>query len=142
MKPFHILLVEDNEGDILIATEAIEKMGNVNKITIIRDGEEAIRFLGKAFDATYKSKPDLILLDINLPKKSGYEVLAFIKGSEWLKHIPVIILSTSSNQKDIHKAYSQHANCFITKPDDIADYFKIMNAIESFWLSMVKLTVG
>ncbi|MDB5279895.1 MAG: response regulator receiver protein [Ferruginibacter sp.] len=142
MKPFHILLVEDNEGDILIATEAIEQMGRVNKISITRDGDEAIKFLAIILDAAIKNLPDIILLDINLPKKNGYEVLEFIKRNEHLKHIPVIVLSTSSNPKDVRRAYNQHANCFITKPDEISDYFKIMHAIENFWLSLVKLTVS
>jgi CheY-like chemotaxis protein len=141
MKSFHILLVEDSEGDILIATEAIEGMRDVNKLSVTRDGEEAITFLQKKLDADDNNLPNLILLDINLPKKSGHEVLDFIKKSEGLKHIPVIVLSTSSNQVDISRAYSHHANCFITKPDDIGDYFKIMRVIESFWFSMVKLTV-
>jgi chemotaxis family two-component system response regulator Rcp1 len=142
MKPFHILLVEDNEGDIVIATEAIEQMGQVNKISITRDGDEAIEFLELILNAANKNLPDLILLDINLPKKNGYEVLEFIKKDERLKHIPVIVLSTSSSQKDVRKAYSHHANCYITKPDEIAEYFKIMHVIEIFWLSMVKLTVA
>ena len=141
MKPFHILLVEDNEGDIIIATEAIERMEKVNKVSVTRDGDEAIEFLEIILDTANKILPDLILLDINLPKKNGYEVLEFIKRDERLKHIPVIVLSTSSNQKDVRKAYSHHANCYITKPDEIADYFKIMQAIEFFWLSMVKLTI-
>ncbi len=139
MTPIHILLVEDNEGDIFLVTEALEERKIVNKISIARDGSEAMDFLNKK--GKYKDElfPDLILLDINLPKKNGHEVLEYIKGNDLLKTIPVIMLTTSSSESDISRSYKNHANCFITKPVDVDNFIKVIYNIENFWINIVKL---
>lgn len=137
MKNVHILLVEDNEGDILLTVEALEEGRIANVIEVARDGQEAIDKLQK--DHIENNLPDLILLDINLPKMNGHEVLEKLKKNDDLKHIPVIILSTSSSEMDIMKSYNNHANCFITKPVEIDDFVKAIESIEDFWFSIVKL---
>ena len=139
MNSIHILIIEDNEGDIFLITEALEESKIVNKISVARDGKEAIDFLEKKGKYKNENTPDLILLDVNLPKKNGHEVLKYIKTTENLKQIPVIMLTTSSSDKDILLSYKNHANCFITKPLDIDNFFKIVSSIESFWLNIVKL---
>lgn len=139
MKPIHILLVEDNEGDILLTTEALAERKITNKISIAKDGREALDFLSKKGGFEAAEIPDLILLDINLPKISGHEVLNRIKSHEAWKVIPVIILTTSSSDKDIFTAYQQHANCYISKPIDMDDFMEVITAIENFWISIVKL---
>jgi CheY-like chemotaxis protein len=139
MKPIHILLVEDNEGDILLTTEALSEGKIINEVSIARDGEEAIDFLNQQGAFSNATKPDLILLDVNLPKKNGYEVLDYIKSTSDLKHIPVIILTTSSSQKDILHAYRNYANAYITKPVDVDDFIKIISTIEDFWIGIVQL---
>jgi CheY-like chemotaxis protein len=139
MKMINILLIEDNEGDILLTMEAFEESKIVNKITIIKDGKEAITF----FEAlTNKEEiPNLVLLDINLPKVSGHEVLMYIKNSEKFKSIPVIMLTTSSSEKDILQSYKNHVNCYITKPIDVADFMKAISKIEDFWINIVSIPV-
>ena len=137
MKNVHILLVEDNEGDILLTVEALEDGRIANVIEVARDGQEAIDKLES--DLKNNRLPDLILLDINLPKMNGHEVLERLKDTEGLKHIPVIILSTSSSEMDILKSYKNHANCFITKPVEIDEFVKAIESIEDFWFSIVKL---
>ena len=137
MKNVHILLVEDNEGDILLTVEALEEGRIANVIEVARDGQEAIDKL--EIDLKNNRLPDLILLDINLPKMNGHEVLERLKETEGLKHIPVIILSTSSSEMDILKSYKNHANCFITKPVEIDEFVKAIESIEDFWFSIVKL---
>jgi len=139
MVPIHILLVEDNEGDIFLVTEALEEGKIVNKISVTRDGREALDFLDKKGKYEKEELPDLILLDVNLPKKNGHEVLEYIKEKEALKQIPVIMLTTSSAEKDILMSYKNHANCFITKPVDVDNFLKVIYSIESFWISIVKL---
>ena len=139
MKPIHILLVEDNEGDIFLVTEAFEEGKVVNKISVARDGKEAIDFLDKKGKYENEEVPDLVLLDVNLPKKNGHEVLEYIKESELLKQIPVIMLTTSSSEKDILLSYKNHANCFITKPVDVDNFLKVIYSIENFWINIVKL---
>ena len=139
MKPIHILLVEDNEGDIFLVTEALEEGKIVNKISIARDGKEAIDFLEKKGKYELEELPDLVLLDVNLPKKNGHEVLEYIKEKEAFKQIPVIMLTTSSSEKDILLAYKNHANCFITKPVDVDNFLKVIYNIENFWVNIVKL---
>ena len=139
MSPINILLVEDNEGDILLTKEAFEDAKILTNLLVVRDGKEAIDFLikhGKHQDAP---PIDIMLLDINLPKINGHAVLKRIKEDDNLKHIPVIMLTTSSSQKDIDLSYSQHANCFITKPVDINSFLNIITALESFWISIVSL---
>ena len=139
MKPIHILLVEDNEGDIFLVTEAFEEAKVVNRISVVRDGKEAIDFLDKKGKYENEQMPDLVLLDVNLPKKNGHEVLEYIKGNELLKQIPVIMLTTSSSEKDISLSYKNHANCFITKPVDVDNFLKVIYSIENFWINIVKL---
>ncbi|MCY7291700.1 MAG: response regulator [Ferruginibacter sp.] len=139
MKPIHILLVEDNEGDIYLVTEALEEGKIVNKISVARDGKEALDFLDKKGKYEKEELPDLILLDVNLPKKNGHEVLEYIKEKEALKQIPVIMLTTSSAEKDILMSYKNHANCFITKPVDVDNFLKVIYSIETFWINIVKL---
>ncbi len=137
MKNVHILLVEDNEGDILLTVEALEEGRIANVIEVARDGQEAMDKLENDF--LENKLPDLILLDINLPKMNGHEVLEKLKKNDNFKHIPVIILSTSSSEMDIMKSYHNHANCFITKPVEINDFVKAIESIEDFWFSIVKL---
>ena len=139
MLPINILLVEDNEGDILLTKEAFEDAKILTNLSVVRDGKEAIDFL--TLQGKYAKAPaiDIVLLDINLPKKNGHEVLKRIKEDSSLKHIPVIMLTTSSSQKDIDLSYSQHANCFITKPIDIQSFLNVITTIENFWISIVSL---
>lgn len=137
MKPVNILLVEDSEGDILLTTEALEESKILNKLTVIKDGKAAIDFFKGLNDpAAY---PDLVLLDINLPKVNGHEVLSFIKTSDALKSIPVIILTTSSSEKDILLAYNNHVNCYITKPINAADFIAAIIKFEDFWINIVTM---
>ena len=139
MKPIHILLVEDNEGDIFLVTEALEEGKIVNNLSVTRDGKEAIDFLEKKGKYQNAEMPDLILLDVNLPKKNGHEVLEHIKSADHLKQIPVIMLTTSSAEKDILMCYENHANCFITKPVDVDNFLKVLYSIENFWINIVTL---
>ena len=137
MKSINILLVEDNEGDIVLTTEALEECKIINKITIKRDGRAAIDFFETL--KTSNDAPDLILLDINLPKMSGQEVLTYIKSNNKFKQIPVIMLTTSSSEKDIITSYKNHVNCYITKPVDAADFIKAISKIEDFWINIVSI---
>lgn len=139
MKPIHILLVEDNEGDILLTTEAFEEAKILNTISICRDGQEAIEFLNKEGPYEEAGSPDLILLDVNLPKKNGHEVLQYIKSHKDLKLIPVIMLTTSMSEKDISRSYENHANCYITKPVEVDNFLNVIASIESFWIKIVQL---
>lgn len=139
MKTIHILLVEDNDGDILLTTEALEDNKIINKVSVVKDGKRAIDFLTKTNGYEEATRPDLILLDVNLPKKNGHEVLLFIKNNEFLKHIPVIMLTTSSSQTDVNNAYKNHVNCFITKPVDSNEFIDAVTKIENFWISIVQL---
>lgn len=139
MQQIHILLVDDNEGDILLTREALEEARIINQISIAYDGMEAIRFLRKQPPFEGCSMPDLILLDINLPKMDGTEVLGIIKNDPELKRIPVIMLTTSSSEKDILASYDNYANCYITKPVDLDRFMDVVRTIEDFWISIVKL---
>lgn len=139
MKSIHVLLVEDNEGDILLTREALEEGKLINQISIARDGKEAIDFLEKKAPFQASTLPDLILLDVNLPKKNGHEVLHFIKTAEAYRHIPVIMLTTSSSFKDINNSYLNHANCYITKPVEVEEFFRVVVQLENFWVNIVKL---
>lgn len=140
MTNVHILLVEDNEGDILLTKEALNEGNSIKKkISIASDGEEAINFLNKVGKYSSEDSPDLILLDINLPRKNGIEVLQYIKNSATLRHIPVIILTTSSSELDVISAYNNLANCFITKPMMLDDFFTLMTNLKNFWFSVVRL---
>jgi len=139
MKAVHILLVEDNEGDILLIKEAFEDAKMHVDLSVVKDGKEAMNFVDKQDRYVDADIPDLILLDINLPKKNGHEVLQYIKESEKLKHIPVIMLTTSSSERDINLSYNHYANCYIAKPIDVNDFLTIVATIENFWISIVKL---
>ncbi len=139
MKSIHILLVEDNEGDVMLIKEAFEDGCIANELSVCRDGEKAINYLLKKGEYKDAVTPDLIILDINLPRKNGHEVLQFIKESEELKQIPVIMLTTSSSERDIAKSYKSHANCYITKPIEVEDFIKAVTDIENFWINLVKL---
>jgi chemotaxis family two-component system response regulator Rcp1 len=139
MKPIEILLVEDNPGDVDLAREAVETGKVRNILHVVGDGEAAMAFLrrqGKYADAP---RPDLLLLDLNLPKKDGREVLAEMKSDDDLKRIPVVILTTSKAEEDILKSYNLHANCYITKPIDLHQFIKVVQSIEDFWFTIVKL---
>jgi two-component system, chemotaxis family, response regulator Rcp1 len=142
IKPIDILLVEDSGGDVRLIKEALKDGKLNNQLFTVKDGVEAMEFLlkkGKHRDAV---RPDLILLDLNLPKKDGREVLAEIKENRDLKRIPVVILSTSNTETDILKTYNLHANCYIVKPLDLDKFIGVVRSIESFWLSIVKLPNG
>ena len=139
MKSVNILLVEDNEGDIVLTLEALAEAKLSNHVDVVRDGVEAIDFLENALAHEVKDLPDLILLDINLPRIDGKEVLLYIKNHNQLKKIPVVMLTTSSSELDILDAYNNHANCFITKPVDLNKFFNVVKVIEDFWITIVKL---
>jgi chemotaxis family two-component system response regulator Rcp1 len=139
MHEIHILLVDDNEGDILLTREALEEAKIVNRISVAYDGMEALQFLKKVPPFLNGDIPDLILLDINLPKMDGNEVLSIIKNDPVLRRIPVIMLTTSSSEKDILTSYDNHANCYITKPVDLERFMEVVRTIEDFWISIVKL---
>jgi two-component system, chemotaxis family, response regulator Rcp1 len=138
MQQIHILLVDDNEGDILLTREALEEARIINKISIAYDGMQAIDLLRQSARVP-GTMPDLILLDINLPKMNGTEVLSIIKNDADLKRIPVIMLTTSSSEKDILASYDNYANCYITKPVDLDRFMDVVRTIEDFWISIVKL---
>jgi chemotaxis family two-component system response regulator Rcp1 len=134
-----ILLVEDNPGDARLTLEAFKEGRVLNHLTVINDGADALAYLRRQGQHSSSTQPDLILLDLNLPKKDGREVLAEIKSDESLKNIPVIVLTTSAAPEDVKKAYGNHANCYITKPVDLDQFLKVVQSIESFWLSLVRL---
>lgn len=139
VNPIDILLVEDNPGDARLAKEALKESKIHNNLFIVSDGEEALQFLRKEGEFSGAVTPDLILLDLNLPKIDGREVLDIVKRDENLKMIPVVILTTSRAEEDIIKSYKLHANCFISKPLDLDQFMKVVKSIEDFWLSIVKL---
>jgi two-component system, chemotaxis family, response regulator Rcp1 len=141
VKPIEILLVEDSPSDADLAREALSHGKILTNLHLVEDGVEAIKFLRKKAPYIAVPRPDLILLDLNLPKKSGVEVLQEIKTDQNLKLIPVLILTTSSAQEDIIKSYSLHANCYITKPVDFLQFINVVRLIEEFWLAVVKLPV-
>ena len=140
MKPaIHILLVEDNDGDELLITEAFKELKITNKISVLRDGKAAIDFLNEAGNNKKSDLPNIILLDINLPKKNGHDVLQHIKNADNLKQIPVIMLTSSSSGKDINNSYKNYANCYITKPLEAAGFIKTVEVIKKFWMNTVTL---
>ena len=139
MKPIHILLEEDNEGDIILTRDAFEDAKIVVNLSVAKDGKQALDILNKEGEYGNTELPDLLLLDVNLPKKNGHEVLKYIKGNDSMKHIPVIMLTTSSAQSDINLSYNNYANCYITKPVEVSDFLTIIATIENFWFSIVKL---
>lgn len=139
MKKIHILLVEDNEADIMLTTDALQEGKICNIVSVAKDGKQAIDFLIKYHNSPELELPNLILLDVNLPKKNGHEVLQYIKTSNDFKHIPIIMLTTSSSEKDIMLAYNNYANCYITKPVEVNDFIDAITKIENFWISIVHL---
>jgi two-component system, chemotaxis family, response regulator Rcp1 len=139
MNEIHILLIEDNEGDVVLTLEALKEGKVDNKVSVIRDGLEALQFLMQEGKYEHALPPDLILLDINLPKVDGKEVLAGIKADEQLKKIPVIVLTTSSSEKDILDSYNLHANSYITKPVSLNAFLEVIRSIENYWIRIVQL---
>ena len=138
-KIIEILLVEDSPGDARLTVEALKDARISNHINLVRDGIQALNFLQRKGAYSNALTPDLILLDLNLPKKDGREVLAEIKADPHLKRIPIVILTTSQAEEDILRTYDLHANCYITKPVDLEQFMKVVKGIEDFWLTMVKL---
>jgi len=137
--PINILLVEDNPGDIRLTQEVLKEGKVYNNLSIVENGIQAISFLKKENEYQDASTPDLILLDLNLPKKDGREVLFDIKNDPELKKIPVVVLTTSQAEEDILKVYDLNANCYISKPVDLGQFIDVIKSIENFWLSIVKL---
>ena len=138
-KGVKILLVEDNEGDIVLTLEALKEAKVSNGIEIVRDGEEALQYLRKEGRFKKAETPNLILLDINLPRLGGKEVLAEIKKDKDLMIIPVVMLTTSDSEKDILESYQYHANCYITKPVDFQKFMDVVRTIKDFWIDIVQL---
>jgi len=138
-KGVKILLVEDNEGDIVLTLEALKEAKVNNVIQVVKDGEEALQYLRKQERFSNMETPDLILLDINLPKLNGKEVLAEIKKDEDLMIIPVVMLTTSDSEKDILESYQYHANCYVTKPADFEKFMQVVHMIKDFWIDIVQL---
>ena len=140
--PIQILLVEDNPGDVRLTREVLKEGRINNTLNVVEDGVEAMAFLRHEGAYADAEQQDLVLLDLNLPKKDGREVLAEMKADPTLRRIPVIILTSSSAELDILGAYDLHANCYITKPVDLDQFTKVVRSIEDFWLSIVKLPGG
>lgn len=139
VKPIDILLVEDNPGDARLAQEALRESKIANVLHIVRDGIEAMQYLRAEGPFASEPTPDLVLLDLNLPRMDGREVLAQIKSDPSLKRIPVVILTMSKDEQDVLRSYNLHANCYITKPIDLQQFMTVVRSIEDFWLSIVKL---
>lgn len=137
--PIEVLMVEDSAGDVRLTREAFKDAKVHLNLHVASDGVEAMEFLGREGKHAKAPRPDLILLDLNLPKKDGREVLEEIKESPTLKSIPVVILTTSASEADILRSYRLYANCYVTKPVDLEGFLKVVKSIESFWLSVVKL---
>ncbi|MDM3857186.1 MAG: response regulator [Aphanizomenon gracile PMC649.10] len=137
-----IFLVEDNKADIRLIQEALKTSSLPHQVITVRDGVEAMNYLHQAGEYANAPHPDLILLDLNLPRKGGREVLAEIKSDPQLKRIPIVILTTSKNQDDIFHSYDLHANCYITKPRNLNQLFQIIQSIERFWFSTVTLPLA
>jgi len=142
VKNIHILLVEDNEGDIMLIHEALHERPLVERVSVVRDGRQAIDLLDENIRSRSAELPDLILLDINLPKVNGHEVLCYIKQNDRLKQIPVIMLTTSSAEVDVRESYRDHANCYITKPEEADGLNRVVQGIEDFWMKIAELPSG
>lgn len=138
-RPIEILLVEDSPGDVRLTREALRDAKIANHLHVVSDGEEAIAFLRR--DGRYGAAPtpDLVLLDLNLPKKDGREVLAEVKNDPLLKRIPVVVLTTSQAERDIVQSYELHANCYVTKPVDLDQFVDVVRSVQDFWFTIVKL---
>jgi chemotaxis family two-component system response regulator Rcp1 len=139
MRPYRILMIEDSPADVLMTREALEESPLAIDLHVVEDGERAMQFLRRTGRYSDTPRPDLILLDLNLPRKDGREVLAEIKVDESLKTIPVIVLTTSQAPEDVRKAYRLHSNCYIRKPVDFESYEPVVRAIERFWFTVVTL---
>ncbi len=139
MNPIEILLVEDNPADIRLTQEALKEEKLHNNLNVVNDGVEALAYLRREGGYAKAPRPDLILLDLNLPRKDGREVLTEIKNDEKLKSIPVVVLTMSEAEADILKSYKLHANCYIKKPLDLSQFSKVVKSIQDFWLTIVKL---
>ncbi|MEW6087820.1 MAG: response regulator [bacterium] len=139
VNPIEILLVEDNPADVRLTIETLKEEKICNNVHVVSDGEEALDFLHRRGKYSNAVRPDLILLDLNLPRIDGREVLREIKESDKLKMIPVVVLTVSKAEEDIIKSYKLHANCYITKPIDLAQFVKVAKAVQDFWLTIVKL---
>ena len=138
-KPIEILMVEDNPGDVELVVESLQNGKLSNQLHVVSDGEEALAFLHRQGTHANAPRPDLILLDLNLPKKGGREVLAEIKADEHLRAIPVVVLTTSKSEEDVLRSYQLNANCYVAKPVDFLQFEKIVSAIKEFWFSIVIL---
>ncbi len=138
-RPINILLVEDNPGDARLTMEALRDAKVRNELSVVVDGVEAMAFLRRENGYAGAPRPDLILLDLNLPRKDGRQVLEEIKQDKNLQRIPIAVLTTSQAEKDILTSYNLHANCYITKPVDLDEFMRVVKGIEEFWLSIVKL---
>ena len=139
VRPIEILLVEDNPGDVRLTREALKDAKVANTLHVVEDGVSALDFLHRRSPYVEAPRPDLVLLDLNLPRKNGREVLAEIKSEEKIRAIPVVILTTSQAEEDVLRAYNLHANCYITKPVDFTQFTTIVRTIEDFWLTIVTL---
>jgi len=138
-RPIEILLVEDNPGDVRMAVEALKDCRVRNNLSVVEDGVEALSFLRGDNDYAGAPRPDLILLDLNLPRKDGHQVLAEIKADHRLRQIPVVVLTTSENERDVQLAYDLNANCYITKPNGLEQFVSVMKSIQYFWSTVVQL---
>ncbi len=139
IKPVDILLVEDNPGDVRLTREALKEGKVLNTLSVAADGVEALAFLRREGRYATAARPDIILLDLNLPRMDGRELLAVIKADADLRRIPVVILSTSAAEQDILKSYNLHANCYITKPVDLEQFIGVVRSVEDFWFTIVRL---
>ena len=139
VEPIEILLVEDNRGDVQLTREGLADAKVMNNLHVVEDGEQAIAFLRRHDGYANAVRPDLVLLDLNIPRKDGREVLAEIKEDPELRQIPVVVLTSSKAEQDIARSYDLHANCYITKPVRLDGFMKVLQDIEGFWLSLVKL---
>ena len=137
--PIQVLLVEDNPGDVRLTREAFRDAKMHLELHVVNDGVEAMEFLLRQGEFRESTRPDLILLDLNLPRKDGREVLAEIKNHETLKSIPVVVLTTSASDADIEKSYLLHANCYISKPVELEGFLAVVQSIDDFWLTVVRL---
>jgi CheY-like chemotaxis protein len=138
-EPVEILLVEDNSGDARLAMEALKDAKVINNLHWVKDGVEAMEFLRREGEYSHAPRPDVVLLDLNLPRKDGREVLVEIKSDADLRRIPVVILTISADEQDILRSYNTYANCYITKPLDLDRFMEVVKSIEDFWLEIVKL---
>jgi two-component system, chemotaxis family, response regulator Rcp1 len=142
IRPVEILLVEDNPGDVRLTREALHDARIRNRIHVACDGVEAIRYLRQEGRYVQQPRPDLILLDLNLPKKDGHQVLAEIKAEPGLAQIPVVVLTSSTADADVEKTYQRHANCYVVKPVDLEQFLTAVRSIEDFWVQVVTLPRG